>query len=71
MMMWNAFAQAWDAIIRDLRIGDYINNAEREMLEFVRLDMGSRGHGLRPILLPTFFYAGQVRGVRAARAKHG
>lgn len=27
------------------------------MLKFVRLDLGSRSHGLRPILLPTFFYA--------------
>ncbi len=29
------------------------------MLKFVRLDLGSnsRRHGLRPILLPTFFYA--------------
>lgn len=30
------------------------------MLKFVRLDLGSRHYGLRPILLPTFFYAGQV-----------
>lgn len=33
------------------------------MLKFVRLDLGSRSHGLRPILLPTFFYAGQIRKV--------
>jgi 1,3-beta-glucan synthase len=33
------------------------------MLQFVRLDLGSRHYGLRPILLPTFFYAGQVRKV--------
>ncbi|KAG2500666.1 hypothetical protein HYH03_001432 [Edaphochlamys debaryana] len=63
MMMWNSFAFAWDEIIDDLRMADYINDKEVSMLKFVRLDMGSRGHGLRPILLPTFFYAGQVRKV--------
>ncbi|GLI62082.1 hypothetical protein VaNZ11_004642 [Volvox africanus] len=63
MMMWNAFAFAWDEIIDDLRQADYVNDKEVSMLKFVRLDMGGRGHGLRPILLPTFFYAGQVRKV--------
>ncbi|GIL75226.1 hypothetical protein Vretimale_7896 [Volvox reticuliferus] len=63
MMMWNAFAFAWDEIVDDLRQADYVNDKEVSMLKFVRLDMGSRGHGLRPILLPTFFYAGQVRKV--------
>lgn len=47
------------------------------MLKFVRLDLGNRHYGLRPILLPTFFYAGQVRKVvdtgvwgRSASSKH-
>jgi hypothetical protein len=35
------------------------------LLKFVKLELGSRNCGLRPILLPTFFYAGQIRKVRA------
>lgn len=57
MMMWSAFALAWDEVIDDLRRGDIISDREVAMLKFVRLDLGSRSHGLRPILLPTFFYA--------------
>lgn len=63
MMMWNAFASAWDDVIDDLNHGDIISEKEVSMLKFVRLDLGSRSHGLRPILLPTFFYAGQIRKV--------
>lgn len=63
MMMWNSFATAWDAIVDDLRESDYVSDKEVSMLKFVRLDMGTRSHGLRPILLPTFFYAGQIRKV--------
>ncbi|KAJ9526929.1 hypothetical protein QJQ45_025369 [Haematococcus lacustris] len=63
MMMWNAFASAWDEIIDDIRGADLISDKEIGMLKFVRLDLGSRHYGLRPILLPTFFYAGQVRKV--------
>lgn len=63
MMMWNAFASAWDDIVDDLSQGDIISEKEVSMLKFVRLDLGSRSHGLRPILLPTFFYAGQIRMV--------
>ncbi|KAG1659988.1 hypothetical protein FOA52_009662 [Chlamydomonas sp. UWO 241] len=63
MMMWNSFASAWDDIIADLRQADIISDVEVSMLRFVRLDLGSRAHGLRPILLPTFFYAGQIRKV--------
>ena len=63
MMQWNSFAAAWDEIIDDLRMGDLVSDKEAAMLKFVRLDLGSRSYGLRPILLPTFFYAGQVRKV--------
>lgn len=35
------------------------------LLKFVKLELGSHSLGLRPILLPTFFYAGQIRKVGA------
>eukprot|EP00798_Chlamydomonas_sp_ICE-L_P008246 gene8246-1515_t len=60
--MWNAFAMAWDEVVSDLRVADYISNHEVDLLKFVRLEDG-KALGLRPILLPTFFYAGQIRKV--------
>uniref|UniRef100_A0A6S8NKA7 1,3-beta-glucan synthase n=1 Tax=Dunaliella tertiolecta TaxID=3047 RepID=A0A6S8NKA7_DUNTE len=63
MMQWDAFAQAWDEIIDDLREADLVSNKEVGLLKFVKLELGSRNCGLRPILLPTFFYAGQIRKV--------
>ncbi|MEW5318200.1 MAG: hypothetical protein WDW38_009440 [Sanguina aurantia] len=63
MLMWTSFAAAWDEIIDDLRHSDYVNDKEVTMLKFVRLHLGNHSHGLRPILLPTFFYAGQTRKV--------
>ena len=57
MMMWSSFAFAWDEVIDDLRRSDIVCDREVAMLKFVRLDLGARSHGLRPILLPTFFYA--------------
>lgn len=40
------------------------------MLKFVRLELGSRSHGLRPILLPTFFYAVSVNSVFPLWIRH-
>jgi len=65
--MWDAFATAWDEIVADLREADLLSNAEAVALRFVRLNYG-RGlelSGVRPILLPAFFYAGQIQKARA------
>eukprot|EP00198_Chlamydomonas_reinhardtii_P003824 XP_001693160.1 glycosyl transferase [Chlamydomonas reinhardtii] len=63
MMMWSSFAEAWDAICSDLREDDLISDLELKNLAFVRLESSGKLHGLRPILLPTFFFAGQIRKV--------
>jgi hypothetical protein len=34
---------------------------QADTLKFFKLDLGHRRYGLRPVLLPTFFYAGQIR----------
>lgn len=63
MMMWSSFAQAWDELVNDLRENDMLSDAESHLIKFCRLDVGGKLYGLRPILLPTFFYAGQIRKV--------
>ncbi|GLI69231.1 hypothetical protein VaNZ11_013721 [Volvox africanus] len=63
MMMWSSFAEAWDAVCDDLREGDLISDKEMSLLKFVRLESSGKLYGLRPILLPTFFFAGQIRKV--------
>jgi hypothetical protein len=35
--------------------------SQADNLKFVKLDLGHHHYGVRPILLPTFFYAGQTR----------
>ena len=60
--MWDSFACAWDEIVADLRECDLISNRERDSLEFHRIGHGHAG--LRPILMPLFWTAGQVRKVR-------
>ncbi|GIL92522.1 hypothetical protein Vretifemale_20040, partial [Volvox reticuliferus] len=63
MMMWSSFAEAWDSVCDDLREGDLISDKEMSLLKFVRLESSGKLYGLRPILLPTFFFAGQIRKV--------
>ena len=60
--MWDSFACAWDEIVDDLREGDLLSNRERDNLRFIRL--GYSLAGVRPILLPHFWTAGQVQKVR-------
>ncbi|GAX79705.1 hypothetical protein CEUSTIGMA_g7146.t1 [Chlamydomonas eustigma] len=59
--MWDSFASAWDEIVEDLRESDLINNKERDNLRFIRL--GPILTGIRPVLLPLFWTAGQVQRV--------
>lgn len=61
--MWDAFASAWDEVVADLRSQDLISDKEMGNLTFTRLDYspGLRATGVRPLLLPAFFYAGQVQ----------
>ena len=60
--MWDSFACAWDEVVDDLREADLISNRERDNLHFIRLGYGAQG--VRPILLPLFWTAGQVQKVR-------
>ncbi|KAG1671275.1 hypothetical protein FOA52_010846 [Chlamydomonas sp. UWO 241] len=59
--MWDSFAVAWDEVVDDLREADLLSNAERDNLRFMRL--GYSVQGVRPILLPLFWTAGQVQKV--------
>jgi len=60
--MWDSFAGAWDEVVDDLREADLLSNRERDNLRFIRL--GYSVSGVRPILLPHFWTAGQVQKVR-------
>ena len=59
--MWDSFSSAWDEIVDDLREADLLSNRERDNLRFIRL--GYSMSGVRPILLPHFWTAGQVQKV--------
>ncbi|KAJ9527498.1 hypothetical protein QJQ45_025772 [Haematococcus lacustris] len=63
--MWDAFASAWDEIVADLREGDLVSDREADNLRFTRLcyDQGLEASGVRPILMPAFFFAGQMQRV--------
>ncbi|GLC51113.1 hypothetical protein PLESTB_000467200 [Pleodorina starrii] len=63
LAMWDAFATIWDGIVDDLRSADLISDREAGNLRFMRLGHFQGRHALRPILLPAFFYAGQVQAV--------
>ena len=60
--MWDSFACAWDEVVDDLREADLLSNRERDNLRFIRL--GYSVEGVRPILLPHFWTAGQMQKVR-------
>ncbi|PNH09351.1 putative callose synthase 6 [Tetrabaena socialis] len=59
--MWDAFATVWDDIVGDLRSSDIVSDEEAANLHFTRLGHAQGRHALRPVLLPAFFYAGQVQ----------
>ena len=60
---WMAFSDAWNAIVEELRQCDLLSNSERDNLKFVQLKIDSTIlaiDGMRPLILPVFFYGGQV-----------
>lgn len=61
--LWLAFSDVWNAIIDELRQVDLVSNAEANNLRFVHITLDETTEvveGMRPIMLPVFFYGGQV-----------
>lgn len=61
--VWLAFSDIWNAAIFELRDLDLISNKERDCLKFEDIivdETTSVIPGMRPIMLPIFFYGGQV-----------
>ena len=61
--LWLTFADVWNAAIQELRDLDLIANKEQDCLKFVNIfldDSTVYVPGMRPIMLPIFFYGGQV-----------
>lgn len=61
--LWLTFADVWNSSITELRDLDLISNREQEHLRFVNIfldDSTIYVPGMRPIMLPVFFYGGQV-----------
>lgn len=65
------FAHAWDALVADLREGDLLTDSEAHNCSFVRLHHNDHdwscwskaAHLVGPVVLPAFFFAGQVQRV--------
>lgn len=60
---WLAFADIWNGIIDELRSIDLISNAESQNLRFIHITLDDTTEvvqGMRPIMLPVFFYGGQI-----------
>ena len=60
---WLAFADAWNGIIDELRSIDLISNEEAQNLRFIHIALDDTTEvvaGMRPIMLPVFFYGGQI-----------
>ncbi|KAL6774638.1 GSL1 [Auxenochlorella protothecoides x Auxenochlorella symbiontica] len=60
---WVLFSDVWNEVVAELREVDLISNAERDNLVFVHLDLEpgvEAVRGMRPFMLPVFFYGGQV-----------
>ena len=60
---WLMFSDVWNAIINELRECDLVSDVEKKNLLFVHLivdDSVRVVEGMRPIILPVFFYGGQV-----------
>ena len=61
--VWLAFSDVWNGIVDELRSVDLISNGEADNLRFVYITLDETTHvvgGMRPIMLPVFFYGGQV-----------
>lgn len=61
--VWLAFSDVWNAIVDELRGMDLVSNAEADNLRFVHIILDETTEvieGMRPIMLPVFFYGGQV-----------
>ena len=61
--LWLTFADVWNSSIAELRDLDLISNKEEGNLRFVNIfldDSTIYVPGMRPIMLPVFFYGGQV-----------
>ena len=59
------FSDIWNGIVKELREGDLISNAERDNMLFVHLVIDPSikpVEGMRPFMLPIFFYGGKVKG---------
>lgn len=60
---WLAFSDVWNGIVDELRQVDLVSNAEADNLRFVYISLDETTEvvsGMRPIMLPVFFYGGQV-----------
>ena len=61
--IWLAFSDVWNGIVEELRQVDLISNGEADNLHFVFISLDETTEvvaGMRPIMLPVFFYGGQV-----------
>ncbi len=61
--LWLTFADVWNSAVQELRDLDLVSNGEQDCLKFVNIFLdGSTIYvpGMRPIMLPIFFYGGQV-----------
>ena len=61
--LWLTFADVWNSAVQELRDLDLVSNREQDCLKFVNIfldDSTIYVPGMRPIMLPIFFYGGQV-----------
>ena len=61
--LWLTFADVWNTAVQELRDLDLISNKEMSCLKFVDIfldETTSVVPGMKPIMLPIFFYGGQV-----------
>jgi hypothetical protein len=61
--LWLTFADVWNTCVQELRDLDLISNKEQNCLKFVDIyldETTSVVPGMKPIMLPVFFYGGQV-----------
>jgi hypothetical protein len=61
--VWVAFSDVWNGIVAELRDIDLVSNAEAQNLRFINIELDESTaviSGMRPLMLPVFFYGGQV-----------
>ena len=61
--LWLTFADVWNNCVQELRDLDLISNNEQNCLKFVDIyldETTSVVPGMKPIMMPIFFYGGQV-----------